>query len=466
VDNKRISCIDSMTTLAEVEKAKSAVLDFWPSVDLSVGKPHGFRCNREAILRVAGLTDALTEAPNTRRSAMGTPLDFYAPSAWHAACSLLTLDVQSRLRRHTVDTPLRALETDFGKRVVYRGQSRPWSIVPTNWRSNRSPPSTADALAPMLAYLQTLMSDEDAIELGFIGRLRSIEDCTALAQHYGFPTTLVDFTFDPMVALRFACGPCDAPPPKGTHPDLAECAVVYFTSFHKLYDLSNVRLSFPPIQAERLFRQSGLFVDYGPKTSTLDNDDPSETPLSQNLQRLYFQRTFPIDGSGFALPAADLLQPEPFLEDLVTQVRALAGDWRDLDLDEQVALLRSRITTAPPWRVANELPFIYFKDEFDNVVRAVERYIRIAALIDLAGTPFLDPLVISSMARTDARGIETIEGFSRDPEFVGETAPIGQLLRQVRQLANYLERHLTIVEPDERAMDCSLRSLLFDSLAG
>jgi hypothetical protein len=433
--------------IGEVDKARAAVMNLWRSIDFGIGTPQGLTCDPLALREVKALTEALVELPGARRSGSGAPLDFHAPSVWHAACSLLTITIQSRFRRQSIHADYSELDAEFGKCVVYRGQPRCWRIVPSAWRSVALPASrsASTALVALMVYLQSLMGEEDAIELDFIGRIGSLEDCAALAQHYGVPTSLVDFTFDPMVALYFASGRCEAPAPDDAPEGCADCGVVYFTSFEKIRWLSNVRLAFPPIQAKRLFHQSGFFVDYGPKpdvmTVAMDVSGPDKW-VTQNIQRLFFNRSYPSDDTSAALEEAGFYPPESFLEDVILQLRAVTAEGVERTVESQVNELRARVRSDPPWRVRSVVPFIYSTDEFIHLAEHLERYVRMAALIDLAGAPCLDPLVLSSLIRTDARGLGALRGLSGFHDRLREaTAAINDLITQTeRIIADYKKR--------------------------
>lgn len=84
--------------------------------------------------------------PSTRLNAFR---DLMAPAAWHAACYLILNDLASRNIKASFESD-EAFETNeskasdevsfpFGRRLIYRGQSRPWHLMPTAWRSKPAP---------------------------------------------------------------------------------------------------------------------------------------------------------------------------------------------------------------------------------------------------------------------------------------------------------------------------------------
>src|SRR5437763_12604487 len=85
----------------------------------------------------------------------------------------------------------------------------------------------ASALWPIVLASRQL----NHLSFDLFGRIDDPGSAAAIAQHYGLPSSFVDFTFDPRIAVWFACleSPSEAVP--DVPPGLSNCAVVYFTSF-------------------------------------------------------------------------------------------------------------------------------------------------------------------------------------------------------------------------------------------
>jgi hypothetical protein len=106
-------------------------------------------------------------------------------------------------------------------------------------------------------------------------------------------------------------------------------AVVYLTSFYKLLHAGNVRLRLPHPSARRIYRQVGLFVDYGSRPDTIPEILDFEQRwmwTEQNCVRLFFPREYPIDASLSAVPKPDILTPDPFYEEVITHAKGLSPD--------------------------------------------------------------------------------------------------------------------------------------------
>jgi hypothetical protein len=173
--------------------------------------------------------------------------------------------VRTRIKDSTFDD-LRELDKVFGTQVLYRGQSRGWNIVPSIWRSpeQRENEKRLNALA---AFWQYWASPEHDFAFDLFGKIEDAGSTAAMAQHYGLPTSLVDLTFDPRIAMWFACSETQSEPIAELPATLRNCAVVYFTSFYKLVSVSKLQIRLPHPAATRIYHQSGCFVDYGPSHS-------------------------------------------------------------------------------------------------------------------------------------------------------------------------------------------------------
>ncbi len=159
------------------------------------------------------------------------------PSPWHAALLLFGLPVAS----------FRFGETPF----IFRGQNNSiWDLIPKIYRGGTDYKISHDALR-IFSKVMFYSMPEQGVE--FENALHGIgtdeTSYEALAQHYGIPTTLLDFTTDPFVAIWFA-----------DHGNKeSESASVFALRLNKANDLG-LKIIFPPPIGARLFRQQGVFI--------------------------------------------------------------------------------------------------------------------------------------------------------------------------------------------------------------
>jgi hypothetical protein len=344
------------------------------------------------------------------------PLDFRAPSFWHAACFLLASHVKARASRTPFASDTNTFETFFGSAPVFRGQSRAWNISPTGWR--QSDPADPQRRRIFRQVIESFAGPEDAVEFELFGRPRLETEGEALAQHYGLPTNLVDFTFDPRVALAFAVGDTEE---VGAGPEPHAYGVVFFVSFSKLCLSGRFALAFPPVQARRLFRQSGFFVDYGPRQEAVPDALDFGAPwmwVQQNCGRVFFPRVYPSapEASEVMSLTQDILQPEPFLAEVAERVAGLSAEVLDAEVEQTVAAVRSQLVSRPPWRVKElDEAFFYTDDEIVSVATSVESYVRTAALREMAQEPHLDPIVVAKIAEGAPDALHALRDVSRLP---------------------------------------------------
>jgi hypothetical protein len=332
--------------------------------------------------------------------------DLMAPSAWHAACYLILHDLASRYIKASFESD-EAFETNeskasdevsfpFGRRLIYRGQSRPWHLMPTAWRSKPAPFPTGRAVRAMREYIAPFMTKDDCIMLNVVGRIENEDDVIAIAQHYEVPTNFLDFTFDPLVALFFSLGKNDSPAQPSDAP--TDCAVIYAGNMHIFDMIGGVKLHFPPISARRLYRQSGLFLDFGEK-----EEGASEISIfEENCTRVFFPRTYPTTEEYEDFVEKALLTPDSFFEQVAKAGKEFAesGDPEN----NSMAYMSSRVKEKPPWRYQTPLQlFIYDIDEFAHLWKILAGYLIKVAIVNAERHTYLDPVMINRLDGSNPR---------------------------------------------------------------
>ena len=224
-------------------EARSVALDLWKSLDFGLGTESGFSFNLDAYKAARDVTAHVIPAPETRMDDQGRPLDLLAPTVWHALCLLLFLFVRTRIKDSSFENP-QELDTVFGTQGLFRGQARAWNITPLLWRSPEYRENER-RLEELSAFWQYWASPEHDFSFDLFGKIDSTGSTAAIAQHYGLPTSLVDFTFDPRIAIWFACSESESEPIADLPAGLRDCAVVYLTSFYKLISVSKLQSGCP-----------------------------------------------------------------------------------------------------------------------------------------------------------------------------------------------------------------------------
>lgn len=125
-------------------------------------------------------------------------------------------------------------------KVYYRGHSnRDWELVPSVFRKEENLPTWLDECKILNKASQVLWSE--------LSSMRYLEKLIYL-QHYGLRTRLLDVTFNPLIALYFACVGCKK-----------ESGVVYCGHNYESGDEDDyVRNEVPEITAKYLFTHKRL----------------------------------------------------------------------------------------------------------------------------------------------------------------------------------------------------------------
>lgn len=326
--------------------------------------------------------------PGSRLSPSGQPLDLWAPSPWHALCATELQSYVGRANRGSYRQALKDPLTRFGRRPFYRGQARAWDIRPSSWRAGGR-----DDVA-IGAFQASLDAHVSEIENPLLRQICRVGPAAVegLAQHYGLGTTLVDFSLRPLVAVGFACGDSDATgepirPRGAVDPRLGGCGVIYVIGAPVLAMAAQIAFDFPPAFSRRLYRQQGLFVEFGtaPEGGFPDDYSAAWTWTQQNCQRIFFPRSYPSAEGCDELRDHDLMDGDAFLSELAK----VAATGQSLGVGQ---------TRNPaPWAAADgEMSSEASGAMHSELCQRMDSYLRSACLIEFqeSGACF-DPLMFS-----------------------------------------------------------------------
>jgi hypothetical protein len=166
--------------------------------------------------------------------------------------------------------------TDFSYQLLFRGVSSiDYSLLPSGWRDNFHFRAGDKEMREYLIDHLYLWA-EDAATIDSNVKSLNILDLMALAQHYNFPTLLLDWTTNPMVALLFSIINIE---------EKKEDAIVYSFApkgevWHKdegieaknKIDIKITPLLYrPPIFDKRIQVQSGVFTYHHSESSDIKN---------------------------------------------------------------------------------------------------------------------------------------------------------------------------------------------------
>lgn len=173
-----------------------------------------------------------------------------APSVWHAAvfCAYLMAEKSSGIRLDVAtDNTLsyEQLPIEPARHLVFRGEADcNYRLVPSIWRTNVDHELTRRKLSCFCPIVKHALDKA-------LNQNTDVQLACAIAQHFGIPTSLMDWTTDPIVAIGFASLPKKKPP---------EHARVYILPTDVAVKAGG-RFYLPPPYMKRLYIQRGLFIE-------------------------------------------------------------------------------------------------------------------------------------------------------------------------------------------------------------
>ena len=224
---------------------------------------------------------------------------------------------------------------DYSKRWIYRGQADyRWSFSTTHERGSSletkhgvelTPDERSSLLKSFAAFLKTKANP--SLQM-IVGKGRQLE---ALAQHHGLPTNLLDFSYNPYVAISFAANrPSSSPPgclfcinlkeygefinPYSVFQELGlnddTPTADEFRNRHPNWAIPDTVLVEMPDWERRIARQEGLFLD-GANLKLV---------FSNLIDRYYFKHgPIEVDPQWCGVDLNDLFDDEPWVEQLLEE---------------------------------------------------------------------------------------------------------------------------------------------------
>ncbi len=167
-------------------------------------------------------------------------------------------------------------EGALGSRIIYRGQSNAnWKLVPALFRKplvSSSPMTTPEHYAFIETGLIQNFFDRAHLLLPSMDRTPLLD--RVIAQHYGVPTQLLDWTVDPLIAIYFAVY---------DHRSDFDAAFYFVSTLRETNARVNVSFPhdgpivsfFPPVIDERIQSQKSVFTiqDFGNSDQFVPIDD-------------------------------------------------------------------------------------------------------------------------------------------------------------------------------------------------
>jgi hypothetical protein len=142
-----------------------------------------------------------------------------------------------------------------GKHNIFRGQKECWSLNSTLFRKKETERIVADNR--LNNFTNWVSSNSDLLELQ-----QDTDKLLSVAQHYGFPTNFIDFTYDPEIAFFFATGEAGLSLSEGCIYCANESELN--STIQYLDTTINENLRIVKLEVDNLWRlqsQKGLFLD-------------------------------------------------------------------------------------------------------------------------------------------------------------------------------------------------------------
>lgn len=223
-------------------------------------------------------------------------LDFKAHSFWHACCAVLGKWITDRYATNRSEPVITA----------YRGQANAWPIKPSLWRTHY-PEIGLNAVDAIKDFLFNQNNSPLNPTTNFFPGFFTEKGISAFAQHHEFPTSLIDFSFHPLVALYFSSRNCKPEAINDTTKGLGviyECNFNNFLAMEANLGIEAEMVMLPPSHVFRIYQQRGFFVNCG---TVPDAQVTGE--IEKACNKIFFPRTYPsIEGIDDLFSEAKMIQ--------------------------------------------------------------------------------------------------------------------------------------------------------------